>query len=1003
MTNDDQASFADLLRRYRTEAGLSQEALAEKTGLSVGAVGLHERGERRRPHRHTVQLYAEALALSPEERSSLERSARATTKDLRFSTPTDGWPAMSFPSYPLPRDGPFLGREAVLDDLLTALPTKHGTSPPRLALLTGDAGMGKTRVLAELAQRAHENGLLVLAGGCYEQEGRLPYGPLHDALLDYVRAQPEPALRAQLGHLLPHLARIVPEIGDRVPGLRVSQSGDGEEQRLRVFWTITRVLDRISQSQPLVLILDDLQWADDATIQALHFLLRRPTPHRLLVVGAYRREEVIEGGAIASLLEQAERQTLIGQSMCHIELEPLDEQDFATLLATTGRKPCSPGLAREIHERSRGNPFFGLQMLGLLQQEGRLVEAADGRQIGPGPPISLPVIVQETVARRLRHLTPEAREALALGAVLGREFDAAALEALWDRGERELFDALDTAVAQGVLEETMRGYAFRHPLLREVVYMQLSARRRARLHERAADALEGMYGERASEHAAELAHHLLEAGSAERDRVARYLTWAARKASDAYAWEAAVQLYQAALKQEDDEERIAAILEQMALVLQSLGRYEEALQTLETAAQRYRVTGDLEREGQVTAQIGEVHFLRGTVTEGAARIGPILVQLDRPDTGSQGPTRALAALYAAQARLTGMQLPVIERAVELARAVGDDRLLATAEVRHAIAFIQQARGEEARRVLEDILPVAEATGEYVTLNLALGVLSETLKAAGEFETCLALRERMLHHAEQASDPLQVASARAHVGESLFLLGDWSQARQYLEHAMELGQSLTSPWHTAFALLGMAELELAQGNDVEALQHIETCLADARRLGHDNWVRNAERLWGDLEVAVGRPDTAVRRFESLVQEEGQELPATMFRLASAYLASGNETGAHATIGKAVRLARERHRRFDLCESLIVQGRLYLRQNRIQDAEAVTSEALSLSRTMPYPYAEARALAEYAAVGRAMGDRDRQRAYLEKASGIFRRLRARPDLERTQHVLAQFGVM
>ncbi|MBV9281246.1 MAG: hypothetical protein JOZ41_14295, partial [Chloroflexi bacterium] len=725
-----------------------------------------------------------------------------------------------------------------------------------------------------------------------------------------------------------------------------------------------------------------------------HFLLRQPGPHPPLLVGAYRRDEVVAGGALALLLEEPGCETSAGRTVRRIELAPLGEQDLARLFAYHASGPCSPDLVRGLHARCGGNPYFGLQMLALLRQEGRLVDGPDGWQIAPGPPVGLPPAVRETVARRLRNLSPDAQEVLALGAVLGREFDAVVLEAFWERGEHELFDALDRAMAQGVLEETTRGYTFSHPLLREVVYRQLSVRRRERLHARVADTLEGVFGVRADEHAAEIAHHLLEAGSVDRGRIVRYLTLAAGRATDVYAWEEALHLYRAALQQEDDEDRVAPLLEQVASALQSLGRYEEALQALEIVAQQHRRAGDIEQEGAVAAQIAEIHFLRGTVQAGAERIRPILDQLEQTSAGTQAPSRALAALYSALARLTGTTLPLIERAVEVARATGDDRLLATAEVRRAIALIQRGRGEEARQVLEDALPLVEATGDYATLHLALGVLSETLKASGEFESCLAWRERVLHRAEHIGDPLQLVSALAHVGESLFLLGDWAGARQHHERALELGQSITTPWHTAFALLGMAELEVAQGNWEEAARCIATCLTDAERLGHGNWVRNAQRLMGDLEVRRGRTAEGTRRLESLAKEEGKEIPATLFRLAWAYLESGNETEADATIQRAAALARAGHRRFDLCESLIVQGRVYLGQNRVQEVEPVLSEALSLARTMPYPYAEARVLIECARRAGALGDRDQERIHTDLAHGILRRLGARPDLERTE---------
>jgi len=1006
------STFAELLRSYRLAAGLSQEALAEKAGLSPDAVGSHERGERQRPHRHTVRRYAEALQLSPEEQARFEMAARHQTVS-GIGGQTAARVVAVVPTYPLPTEGAYVERAEQVTAWLGMLAEGAAESLPRFVPVTGEAGMGKTRTLGAVAQWAREAGLLVLAGGCYEQEGRLPYGPLHDALLDYIRAQSPALLQRQLASLLPELARVMPEIGERVGGVPTVPSGEGEEQRLRLFWALSKTLERISEDRPLVLLFDDLHWADDATLQVLHFLVRQPTLHRLLIVCAYRPEEVPEKSPLAELVSDGDR---AGRARA-IVLLPFEEQELALLLAERAGAQFAPSLLHTLHQRSAGNPFFALEMALLLQEEGRLEQTDGGWQLAQGE-IELPAAVREIVGRRLHHLEPETREVLALGSVLGREFRDDALRAMWEEGEGALFRALDQALESHLLEETEPGYAFHHPLLREVVYARLPGHRRSRLHEQAGLALEALYGlsgaprveatvdrivlvpgRPSPEQVTELAYHFLAVRHAQHDRAAWYLTMAGDVAAQAYAWQDALRHYRAALERVGDDERRAALQEKVGDMYRALGRYDEALEALEEAAQLHQARGDREREGLVVAKIGEVHFLRGTLEEGRARLQPVLERLEE-----RGPSRALAALYTAWLRPVGtnhVTRAAVERAVELARAAGDDPLLVRCETRRALMLLGEGRLNETWQVLEGIIPVAEACLDHYGLGLALGVSGELLKLWGQFERCRIYRQRGIAHAERVGDPALLLTTGGELGEVLFLLGDWQGARASFERTLQMIEAVDSPWHAAFGRLGMATLELAEGNREEARRLIERCLVDAERLGHTHWSRNARRLLALGDLLDGLPSEALRHLQPLATDEGAGNAGTLLLLAWAYLDSGSVDQASETIEQAIGLAAARNNRLDLCEAMIIQGKAHVVRRKMQAAQRSLAEARSLAAAMPHPYAEARILFEQGQVHALEGEIQRARSRLEKALAVFRRLGARKDVQRTEHVLTELA--
>jgi tetratricopeptide (TPR) repeat protein len=307
-------------------------------------------------------------------------------------------------------------------------------------------------------------------------------------------------------------------------------------------------------------------------------------------------------------------------------------------------------------------------------------------------------------------------------------------------------------------------------------------------------------------------------------------------------------------------------------------------------------------------------------------------------------------------------------------------------------------------VLEHIIPLAEAVSDYATVNLAMDLLSEVLKLSGEFEACRAYRERVLERAEQVGDPAQLLLISARLGEAFFLLGDWMQARVYLERALEISHSLDSPdlqLGTAFALLGLGEFNLAVGTWDEASLYLEVCLAGAQRVGHEVTVRNAQRLLAVRDLHAGHPDEAFRRLELAELSEGEARADTLLILAWAYLEIGNDAQADDTIRKAIVLAREQHDRLNLCEALLVQGKIQVWQGRLRAAHDSFDEARALAAAMPYPYAEARILFQIGAMYVKQGGLEQARASLEAALAIFRRLGARKDFERTEQLLSTLG--
>jgi tetratricopeptide (TPR) repeat protein len=234
---------------------------------------------------------------------------------------------------------------------------------------------------------------------------------------------------------------------------------------------------------------------------------------------------------------------------------------------------------------------------------------------------------------------------------------------------------------------------------------------------------------------------------------------------------------------------------------------------------------------------------------------------------------------------------------------------------------------------------------------------------------------------------------AQLAEARFLLGDWSGARSLYERAVQMSRIYPTPHYAAFALLGLGALDLAEGRWEEATQLIETCIADTRSTNDVHWVRNAERLLAHRDLLLGRPDAALHRLE----HDGDDHTGTLYLRAWAQLEVGDMLRAATLVERCIMLATERNNRLDLCEALIVQGRICSGQRQLKEAEQAFADVLSLARSMSYPLAEGRTLYEWGRTLTAYGKRQEAREHLEKALQIFQRLGARPFVEQTDQAL------
>jgi DNA-binding winged helix-turn-helix (wHTH) protein/tetratricopeptide (TPR) repeat protein len=436
-----------------------------------------------------------------------------------------------------PPPGPaFIGRAATLARLERALDSARA-GRGRLVLLAGEPGIGKTRTAEEIARIARERGAQVLIGRCFEGEGAPAFWPWLQVLRELV-ATPDPELlRSLAGEGAAELAQLVPELRTRLPALPPAAGLAGEQARFRLFDALAGLLRRRAQRGPLLLVLDDLHWADEASLLALEFLAPELRSAALLVIATYRDVEVRRDHPLSRVLGALARVPVCER----IALRGLEPAEVAALVEAVSGQAPPDALAHTVHEMTDGNPFFVFEMARLLGEQGARPSA-----------LALPQSVRDAVGRRLDALSPDCNEVLRTAAVLGRGFDVALLSRVAGRAPEELLDPLGEALEAGVLVEDgerLGRHAFAHALVRQTLYEELSAPQRVRLHRRVAEALEGAFAASDEPPLSEIAHHYFEAapgGSAEQAITAAVR--AAERAHALLAYEESARLYEQALE-----------------------------------------------------------------------------------------------------------------------------------------------------------------------------------------------------------------------------------------------------------------------------------------------------------------------------------------------------------------------------------------------------------------------------------------------------------------------
>lgn len=801
-----------------------------------------------------------------------------------------------------------IGRDSEVNTLEQALDAaKQGQG--QCILITGEAGVGKSRLLGEIRYRAVDKGFVVLQGQCFEQDGSFPYSLWINALRDFFAWRDAAEIENLLGPLASEFVKLLPELALILPEVTSNPSLDAESEKRRLFEALARFAAQLTATAPLLVVLEDLHWSDEASLEFLRAFTHRVADRPILLIATYRIDE--QPPHLVHFLVQAKRERAADELI----LAPLTRSQAAELMRVVLKLDRVPDdeFISLIMRLTEGNPFFIEEVLKTLIEEGDAQTAIGTWKRQSTKELRVPSSIYDAVQQRMEKLKPETRQILMLASAIGQRFGFELLRQVSSLEEHSLLLAIkELLAAQLLIEESADQFAFRHALTREAVYTRLLLRERQVLHRLIGETMERYWGALSSLHVAELAYHFYEAE--EWEKALEYSKYAGEQAQRVFAPREALAHFSRALEAADQLKILpsASIPSGRAHALELLGEFERARADYVLALEFARRAEDRQAEWSTLIDLGflwqsrdwerageyfERAFVLARSLEETALIAQSLNRIGNWHANRGQPREALSSHQQALAlfeelndrrgmaqslNLLGFDSYILgdviqgakygEQAVPILRELDDRQGLVNTLTNLAlrVRFDTEVLGEidlyQLAHLSETALEIARSCDYRKGEADAFFKAAVCLCRAGDYGRGLEYLRRASSIAEEIEHRELLTTVHLSWGIELYTgLLSWAEAQAHLEAARAGAQELGSVALTFISTARLATVCILQRNLDRAQELLDNVLpADLPEITEMTFL--ARGCWtprAELELAGGNPERALEIVEHLL--------------------------------------------------------------------------------------------------------------------------------------------
>jgi predicted ATPase/KaiC/GvpD/RAD55 family RecA-like ATPase len=879
-----------------------------------------------------------------------------------------------------------------------------------VVFLHGEAGIGKTRLTRELGAYARLRGMHVLYGRCpalFRMDGVPPYVLWSEVLKDYLETCSPEQLYRVVGFYPSEVAKLVPELRQRLGTIPQSLPLGPEHERDRLFEAVFQFIVNVSKEAPLLVILDDLQWTDQTSLLLLQYLARGIYKTPLLLLGAYRGTDVDEKHPLSPILTELNRERLSKP----ISLKRMSSNDVSEMIRQILEQEESPKEFCElVYEKTRGNPFFVEEVIRSLKEEDVIFREENQWKMREVSKIEFPATVKSVIKTRISRLDDEGQSILTMASFVGNDFTFEAVRGVTGIEESKLLELMERLLKTGLVKEKIiRGedvYCFSDVMVRDVVHEEVSHLRHRKLHGSVGNALEKVYASNLDQHLGELAYHFLEAG--DKDKALDYFLKAGEKAWAIYAPNEAFSYFQHALElleeHGDDLEKKARIIERLGILRSWMGEPRVCLQYWNRALDLWDQLGDEKNSARLHGRMGSLIWQNtGEMGEASKHHNMALEILQKEPESVE-----LALLYEDISHMLWRSgkpeaLSWAQKAFELAERLGSQEVLTACYNDLGTISLKSGEHEKSLKYYEQGLKLALKNNLVGWSTAFYNNLAELYESMGELQKSFETARKGLEFVRKAGNVIGIAWPGMRVAESYMHMGEIQTAMPLLEEILAIDKRAKYTTHVSVPLTAIGVCYLVLGEREKSLQYLREAY-DTAITGEYQFSAEAGFWLGRLFMEIEDYAEAEKYLEessSKYQEAGDtdtQVTLVLPGLSRLYLKKGATEKAAGLIEKIYEYASKTHSKLVVPQAEMLKAMLLREQKNweqsIQHFESSLQgyKALDAQKWYVEPFADL--LCEYGSTyleRNEEGDEERAFSLLNKALEIYQEMGATKRVE------------